>query len=376
MGGNMEKDLRNLALYTGLAYNEQTDTLSGTERGYNIAIKEDADNNCYTFYCWVKPGEASLPENLQNFVNGYKTKAENNVIDWRYSDNTMLAVIAKSENSEQNGKSLKAFAEDITMFYSMNGYESCCAFCSSEDGLGIYDDGTAVFQLCTKCMHAKKAGAANTQPAMSAAHQHASCQESHTFGQQNQNFGQQNQNFGQPTPPPVPQSNPQQANYDFGYNTSGHNLVFEAVKPLKNNVALGFLGALLFSIIGGVIWLFISQMGYISYLGGLAMSFLVIFGYKKFSGGGFNAVSVFICVVVIAGMILLAETSSMVLYIMKGINNIYGSGIGFFESWAWLPVWMSDSEISGAFVRDLVIGYIITAITSVILFVGEFKNSR
>ena len=410
----MEKDLSSLALYTGLSYNEQTDTLSGTERGYNIAVKEAADNSSYSIYCWVKASEISLPENLDSFMNGYKNGTPNGIVGWRYADNTMLAVMGKSDDSEQNGKALKAFAEDLTMFFSMNGYESGCAFCGGEDGLGIYDDGTAVFQLCTKCMHEKKsgepafAGAASTQnapiqqaqdfgtqtpppygqpaPNMSAQTPpsygqpapNMSAQTPPSYGQPAPNmvaqtppsYGQQVANMGgqTPPPPPFPQQN--------GFGNVSPNLVFEPVKPVKNNVALGFLGAVLFSIIGALIWLLISQLGYISYLGGLAVSFFTVFGYKKFSGGGFNAVSIFVCIVVIAGMVFLAEISSMTLFIMQSINDSYGTGISFFETLEWIPVFLSDSEISGSLTHDLIFGYLVTAISAVAIFSIEMKKAR
>lgn len=357
----MEKDLGSLALYTGLSYNEQTDTLSGTERGYNIAVKEAADNSSYSIYCWVKASEISLPENLDSFMNGYRNGTPNGISGWRYSDNTMLAVMGKSDSSEQNGKALKAFAEELTMFFSMNGYESGCAFCGGEDGLGLYDDGTAVFQLCTKCMHEKKSG----QPAFAGA---ASTRNSAV--QQTQDFGAQTPPpFGQtPPPPPFPQQD--------GFGNVSPNLVFEPVKPVKNNVGLGFIGAVLFSIIGGLIWLLISQLGYISYLGGLAVSFFTVLGYKKFSGGGFNAVSIFVCIIVIAGMVFLAEISSMTLFIMQSINDSYGTGIGFFETLEWVPVFLTDPEISDNLTYDLIIGYIFTAISSVVIFSIEMKKVK
>ncbi|MGN0597785.1 MAG: hypothetical protein ACI4J1_10730 [Ruminiclostridium sp.] len=417
----MEKDLSSLALYTGLSYNEKTDTLSGTERGYNIAVKEGADNGSYSIYCWVKSSELSLPENLDSFMNEYKNGTPNGIIGWRYADNTMLAVMGKSGDSEQNGKALKAFAEDLTMFFSMNGYESCCAFCGGEDGMGIYDDGTAVFQLCTKCMHEKKsgqpafAGAASTQNAAVQQAQDFAAQTPLSYGQPAQNvsaqtpppYGQPAQNvsaqtpppYGQPaqnvsvqTPPPYgqPASNngaqtpppygqtppPQPFPQQNGFGNVSPDLVFEPVKPVKNNVALGFLGAVLFSIIGALIWLLISQLGYISYLGGLAVSFFTVFGYKKFSGGGFNAVSIFVCIIVIAGMVFLAELSSMTLFIMQSINDSYGTGISFFETLEWIPVFLSDSEISGSLTHDLIFGYIVTAISAVAIFSIEIKKAK
>ncbi len=400
----MEKDLGSLALYTGLSYNEQTDTLSGTERGYNIAVKEAADNSSYSIYCWVKASEISLPENLDSFMNGYRNGTANGIIGWRYSDNTMLAVMGKSDSSEQNGKSLKAFAEELTMFFSMNGYESGCALCGGEDGLGLYDDGTAVFQLCTKCMHEKKSGqpafagaastrnsavpqdfGAQTPPPYSQPVQDFSAQTPPPYGQQAQDFGAQTpppygqpaQNMGAQTPPPFGQTPPPPPfPQQDGFGNVSPNLVFEPVKPVKNNVGLGFIGAVLFSIIGGLIWLLISQLGYISYLGGLAVSFFTVLGYKKFSGGGFNAVSIFVCIIVIAGMVFLAEISSMTLFIMQSINDSYGTGIGFFETLEWVPVFLTDPEISDNLTYDLIIGYIFTAISSVVIFSIEMKKAK
>ena len=58
-----------------------------------------------------------------------------------------------------------------------------------------------------------------------------------------------------------------------------------AVAP-EGNPILGILGAVLFSFIGCAIWVIIGKLGFISYLGGIAMSFSTLFGYnllgKKF----------------------------------------------------------------------------------------------
>ena len=48
------------------------------------------------------------------------------------------------------------------------------------------------------------------------------------------------------------------------------------------NPVMGILGAIIFSLIGCAVWILIGKLGYISYLGGIAMAFSTIFGYHLF----------------------------------------------------------------------------------------------
>ena|GEM_PF-258605 len=50
------------------------------------------------------------------------------------------------------------------------------------------------------------------------------------------------------------------------------------------NILRGILGALIGAVLGGLLVLFISQLGYITWIGGVAMGFLVMGGYKLLAG--------------------------------------------------------------------------------------------
>lgn len=69
-------------------------------------------------------------------------------------------------------------------------------------------------------------------------------------------------------------------------NSFGNDGRFVAGRPTAisqpANPVMGILGAIIFSLIGCAVWILIGKLGYISYLGGIAMAFSTIFGYHLF----------------------------------------------------------------------------------------------
>lgn len=58
----------------------------------------------------------------------------------------------------------------------------------------------------------------------------------------------------------------------------------EITNEKKERVALGLLGALLFSLAGAVLYLILRKVGYIASITGLATAYISFFGYGLFSG--------------------------------------------------------------------------------------------
>lgn len=69
------------------------------------------------------------------------------------------------------------------------------------------------------------------------------------------------------------------------------------------NPVMGILGAIIFSLIGCAVWILIGKLGYISYLGGIAMAFSTIFGYHLF-GKRFDTLGLIISIVIVLVMVL------------------------------------------------------------------------
>ena len=185
--------------------------------------------------------------------------------------------------------------------------------------------------------------------------------------------------------------------------------------PRKSNVLMGFIGALAFSLIGCVIWVIIGSLGFISYLGALAMSFLVITGYKLL-GKRFDMAGLLTCLLVVAAAVLASNVFIHAMQLSEGLDEMkeeilaeaatgdYGVSeedveeiltlmglnhtgvidvfLHFFDYAdtidnlnAYASGYVTDS-IMGTFWRNLVLGYVFAGIAFVVVAVPQLKASR
>ena len=83
------------------------------------------------------------------------------------------------------------------------------------------------------------------------------------------------------------------------------------------NPVMGILGAIIFSLIGCAVWILIGKLGYISYLGGIAMAFSTIFGYHLF-GKRFDTLGLIISIVIVLVMVFV---SNMFIYAWQIVSE-------------------------------------------------------
>lgn len=176
-------------------------------------------------------------------------------------------------------------------------------------------------------------------------------------------------------------------------NSFGNEGRFVAGRPTAisqpANPVMGILGAIIFSLIGCAVWIIIGKLGYISYLGGVAMAFSTIFGYHLF-GKKFDTLGLIISIVIVLVMVLI---SNMFIYTWEllsqpgmdkvlsllGYEGFFGVFFGLFNLMKEVDLYAGleglDS-MTGSFIRDLVIGYIISGIATVAIGVSMLKKDR
>jgi hypothetical protein len=96
--------------------------------------------------------------------------------------------------------------------------------------------------------------------------------------------------------------------------------------PVTENVLLGTLGALLFALGGGVVWVLISQVGFIAGIAGLLTIFLAITGYKKF-GKKLTKRGIVICIIISIIVILLASFISLTIDVLSAYRQYKNEGL-------------------------------------------------
>lgn len=176
-------------------------------------------------------------------------------------------------------------------------------------------------------------------------------------------------------------------------NSFGNDERFVAGRPTAisqpANPVMGILGAIVFSLIGCAVWIIIGKLGYISYLGGIAMAFSTIFGYHLF-GKKFDTLGLIISIVIVLVMVLV---SNMFIYTWEllsqpgmeealsllGYNGFFGVFFGLFDLMKQVDLHTGLDGIdsmTGGFISDLIFSYIISMIATVAIGVSMLKKDR
>ena len=162
--------------------------------------------------------------------------------------------------------------------------------------------------------------------------------------------------------------------------------------PVKENInsnpLMGFVGALLFSLIACVIWIIFGMMGKIAWIGGLAMGFCTVTGYKLF-GKKFDVFGIISCIVVIALAVLssniLIETIAVfnepgadAVLKMLGYDGFADVFFNFFSLANTLDALMvelgQEANVMSSFLMNLGIGYLLSGVGFCVVGIPAFKE--
>ena len=176
-------------------------------------------------------------------------------------------------------------------------------------------------------------------------------------------------------------------------NSFGNDGRFVAGRPTAisqpANPVMGILGAVLFSLIGCAVWILIGKLGYVSYLGGIAMAFSTIFGYHLF-GKKFDVLGLIVSIVIVLLMVLfnnmfiytwqlLSQPGMEEALSLLGYNGFFGVFFGLFDLMKQVDLHAGLDGIdsmTGGFISDLGIGYAISIIATISIGVSMLKKDR
>lgn len=127
-------------------------------------------------------------------------------------------------------------------------------------------------------------------------------------------------------------------------------------EPVKEKVLAGLLGALLFSLGGGVLHFLFYQASIISALSGFATVWLALLGYRMFSGNKKSCswTCIIASVVLMLGVIFLAERVCLgfELYQLEGYDG------SFVDAVRDVALLLEVPEVRGSYISDLAFAYI------------------
>jgi hypothetical protein len=135
--------------------------------------------------------------------------------------------------------------------------------------------------------------------------------------------------------------------------------VDETADGAKSNALLGIIGAILGAVLGGIVWIIIGKMGFIAGIAGFLMMSFAIKGYRKFSGA-LDKKGQIISVIIAFLMIFVANYLGYALEYCKYYYSGDYSITNLITSFRKLPDFLTLTEIWGSFLKDLVVGYLLS----------------
>ena len=131
----------------------------------------------------------------------------------------------------------------------------------------------------------------------------------------------------------------------------------------RENIALGVLGALLFSAAGGLVHFGLLQLGYIAWISALVGMAAGYFGYGLFSGRKNTVHGAILAVVFTMLMIVAAEYFGLAKEIFDAFKETYD--IAFRDALASVPDFLTDAEIRTSVLKDLGIAFVFSILEAV-----------
>lgn len=142
----------------------------------------------------------------------------------------------------------------------------------------------------------------------------------------------------------------------------------------KTSIGLGILGALLGAIVGSIIYGIIYQLGYISYIGSIAIVLATYKGCVLF-GKRFGVLEIIICLVIsllsIAATLYCCYTIAFYQELVKYYDVTYFDALKNL-----IDVFVNDNKVMRAFTADLFISYFFLMVGGIIVIVNKIKQSK
>lgn len=150
-------------------------------------------------------------------------------------------------------------------------------------------------------------------------------------------------------------------------------------KP-KENVLLGIVGALLFSLAGTVTYFILYQLGYLAALSGIVAVICAMYGYKLFAKGE-SKKTVVIAVIVSFLAIVLAWYGCLAKDVYDAYAEWYQSGeidyaITFGTAFSKAYIFLDDADVARPYYTDLVMSLFLSIIGCVGMFVRSNSNKK
>ena len=136
----------------------------------------------------------------------------------------------------------------------------------------------------------------------------------------------------------------------------------------NENVLAGVVGAFLFSLVGGILWFVLYQIGYVASVSGLIGVVCAVKGYTFFAKTKDESKKCLIISVISAVIVLVISWYFCVAYdIYLAYQDWFAAGevdftVTFFEAVRLIPYFFEDTELLVAYLKDLGLGVLFAGI--------------
>ena len=136
----------------------------------------------------------------------------------------------------------------------------------------------------------------------------------------------------------------------------------------NENVLAGIVGALLFSLAGGILWFILYQIGFLAGISGIVGVICAIKGYTFFTKKE-SLKGIIISIIIAAIVMIIAWYMCLSMDVYNAYQDWYANGevdytVNFFEAIRSAYLFLSEADIALAYFKDLGIGLILCVIGS------------
>jgi len=230
--------LNEIARELGLGYNEESKIIFGKNSGYHICVKLDRKRN-YSLNGYQIILSVKKNNEKPNIDDIKSIVKNNNIKNFVINQYEVFFIINHSKHPKKNdAKDLAILIQKITSILKQMGYIDCCQSCGSENQLSIFMLNNSISIECASCFAQKR-----------------------IIGD---------------------------------YDTTD-------IPDRYKSPVLGFLGALISSLIGFIVIVTLMQINFMDTISGALLSIVTIYGYKKLTGK-LDLKGILICFVIIITM--------------------------------------------------------------------------
>lgn len=168
------------------------------------------------------------------------------------------------------------------------------------------------------------------------------------------------------------------------FNRTQSTAVLEAQAALeenpRENVALGILGAFLFSLAGGVVYFVLYQFGYLAALSGIVAVVCAMYGYKIFAKGE-SRKGVVIAVIMSFIAIVLAWYGCLAKDVYDAYAEWYQSGeidytVSYTTAFLNAYIFLDDAEVARPYFADLAVSLFLSIVGCIGMFVRKSADKK